>query len=892
MIGTTLSHYRIFEKLGAGGMGQVYRAEDTNLNRQVAIKVLPDIFSGDPERLARFEREAKLLASLNHPDIAAIHGLENAGGKRFLVMELVEGETLAQRIAKGPLPVDEALDVCRQIAEGLEAAHEKGVIHRDLKPANVKITPEGKVKILDFGLAKAFQEQPSMGDISDSPTITEAMTQPGVVLGTAAYMSPEQAKGKAVDKRADIWAFGGVLYECLAGKRAFEGETVTETLAAVLTRDPAWDSLPPMTHRRARDLLRRCLKRNPAERLRDIGDARIEIEEAASGMHDEAVAQAPVAPSTWRRTLAVAIGSMLLAGLAAGLAVWSALRPGAPQVTRFTIMPPAEAALSGASVAISPDGKRIAYASANGTQLSVRALDALTPSHLTGLGAPTQPFFSPDGRWIGFFDGLNALKKVPASGGPAMILCGLRGAAPRGAAWSPDGTIIFATDDPATGLWRVSETGGAAELLTEPERGSTVVDHIWPQLLPGGRAVLFTANAYAGSSAAPQLAVLDLGTRALKQLLPGSYSLYAPTGHLIYEASGALRAVGFDLGRLEVIGASVPILETVAKSQRGASGVHIASNGTLVYVQGGVQDAARRLVWVARDGTEEVVGGLPPGGYVIPRLSPDGTKVALDNRNPRPNIWIWDFPRRTMTRFTFDLEAYPFWSRDGRHLAFTSFDSASGTGNLFWRATSGATPAERLAQSNRSRYGSSFAPDGTRLLFREEAGATGLDIAMLTLGAEPRIEPLVQTPFNELNPEVSPDGRWLAYESNESGRGEIYVRPFPDVRAGLWQISTEGGVHPAWAPSGRELFFVAPDGGLMRVPVELEPTLTPGAPARIIAGRYYHGGPYRSYDISPDGRRFLMMSEGDVAGEGAPAAGIVVVLNWFEELKRLVPTGK
>ena len=873
-------------------MGEVYRAEDTNLSRQVAIKVLPDEFAHDAERLARFEREAKLLASLNHPNIAAIYGLEEHEGKRFLVLELVEGQTLAERVKKGRMPVDETLDVCGQIAEGLEAAHEKGIIHRDLKPANVKVTPEGKVKVLDFGLARALQDRAAMADLSHSPTITDEMTRPGVVLGTAAYMSPEQAMGRAVDKQVDIWAFGCVLYECLAGKRAFQGDTITETMASILKTEPDWTFLPAEAPLFVRAVLRQCLQKDPRRRLRDIGDARIGIEEAVAGARDEGLAQAPSARASWRRMLAVALVSMLLAGLAAGLGVWNALRPNAPQVTRFTIVSASDAPLSGASpsLAISPDGTRVVYVSANGTQLSVRALDSLTPNHLTGLGSPTQPFFSPDGRWIGFFDGLNALKKVSATGGPAVTLCGLGGAAPRGATWGPDGTIIFATDDPATGLWRVSETGGTAELLTQPERGSMVVDHHWPHLLPGGRAVLFTIIQFAGlSAAAPQLAVLDLGTRALKQLLPGRHPLYVPTGHLVYEASGALRAVGFDLGRLEVVGASVPVLEAVATSLHGACGVNLATNGTLVYVPGGVSDAARRLVWVARDGTEEVITGAPPGSYVIPRISPDGTKVALDNRGPRPNIWIWDIPRRTITRFTFGLEAYPVWSRDGHHLAFTSFDSASGTGHLFWRSTTGATPAEQLAPSERSRYASSFTPDGTRLLFREEAGPMGLDIAMLTLGAEPRIDFLIQTPFNELNPEISPDGRWLAYESNESGRNEIYVRPFPDVRGGLWQISTEGGVHPAWVANGRELFYIAPDGGLMRVPVEVKPAFTSGAPARLVAGRYYRGGPFRSYDVSPDGKRFLMIREGGASGDAVSAASIVVVLNWFEELKRLCP---
>jgi serine/threonine-protein kinase len=887
--GSRVGPYDIIALLGEGGMGRVWRARHRALKRDDALKVLPGTFAADPERVARLQREAEVLASLNHPNIARVYGLEEADGKA-LVMELVEGPTL-DRVAEGPIPLDEALPIAKQIAEAMEAAHEQGIVHRDLKPANIKVTPAGVVKVLDFGLAKTSQLAVASPSASDAATITTpAMTHAGLILGTAAYMSPEQAKGRAADKRSDIWAFGCVLYEMLAGRRAFSGDGVADTIAAVVRSEPDWRALPATVPSSFRRLLVRCLDKDPRRRLRDIGEARVELENTMAGARD-AVDTIASQPTIRRRALLAGLALGLFLSLLVGFGVWRAARPGEPQVSRLSIVPPVDAPLRGSSFAITPDGTRFVYVSGDGSQLSVRAIDELTPRHITNLGVPSQPFISPDGQWIGFFDGMNALKKVPMTGGPAVIVAGLGGAAPRGASWTPDGAIVFATDDPATGLWRVAETGGSPTLLTKPEQG----DHQWPYVLPGGRAVLFTQIAFAssGGGVAGDVAVLDLAAGTQKVLLPGSHAQFASGGHLVYGVSGTLRAVRFDTKRLEVVGTSVAVLDSVATPLNGPIGISLAPSGTFGYlsgVSGGLDSRSRRLMWVDRQGNEESLGA-PPEAFAIPRLSPDGTKVVIDDRaDVGDGLAMWDIERKRMTRFSFGVDAYPVWSPDGTRVAFTSFDAKTGTGHLFWQAVTGAGGPERLEQSSRSRYATSFTPDGSRLVFREEAGEAGLDIGVLTLESARRSELLIQTRFSELNPEISPDGKWLAYESNRSGRAEIYVCPFPDVNAGLWQVSTSGGVQPVWARNGRELFYRAQGGSLMAATVELKPSFSAAAPTKIVDARYFTSGPFRSYDPSPDGKRFLMITQGDVpAGTSSPAT-IVVVQNWVDELRRLVPS--
>jgi serine/threonine-protein kinase len=898
-------------------MGEVYRALDTNLGREVAIKVLPDAFAHDPERLARFEREAKTLASLSHPNIAVIHGLEKTDGIRALVMELVEGPTLADRIGQGPIPVDEALPIAKQIAEALEAAHEQGIIHRDLKPANIKLRPDGTVKVLDFGLAKTLEPMSPAGtDATASPTITSPamMTGVGVLLGTAAYMSPEQARGKAVDKRSDIWAFGCVLFEMLTGKRAFHAEDVSLTLARVLEREADFGALPDATPARVRQALRVCLRKDPKQRAGDIRDVRLALEgafettagDAGSHGSDPASVQqhTDAAVAAVRRMLGrrvALVGSVaVIAGAAiAGGVMWLATRLPAPRVMRTTITPPAAAALTingnDRDLAITPDGSRIIYVGDNGTQLFVRALDALEPVGIF-TGAPRGPFVSPDGQWIGFVDGTTSLKKVAMTGGAAVTLAPLDGPGPRGATWAPDGTVIFATNNTATGLQRISAAGGTPQVLTRPDLAQGEADHLWPELLPGGRAVLFTTTAPTGGFDAAQVAVLDLQTGTRKVLVRGgSHAHYVPSGHLVYAAAGTLRAISFDLARLETRGTPVPIIGQVVTTVFGGVDAVVAGDGTLAYVSGagagGGSGAPRTLVWVNRQGQETGVAA-PPRAYLYPRIAPDGGSVTVSSFDQEFDIWRWDFARTTLTRLTFagGQDTLPAWTPDGRRLAFSS--ERSGARNLYWQAADGTGAVERLAESPNVQNAGSVSPDGTRLIFSEVAPKTGEDVMYVGLDGTHRVTPLVQTPFAERNPIVSPDGRWLAYEANDSGRFEVYVRPFPDVNGGQWQVSTGGGTRPLWARNGQELFYLSPAGALMRVGVERTQSLAATAPTLLIKAGYFTVpgvSPGRTYDISPDGQRFLMIKAGGDSDPTAVPTSLIVVQHFDEELKRLVP---
>lgn len=890
MVGTTISHYKVIEKIGQGGMGEVYRAEDTNLSRDVAIKVLPEQFTQDPQRLARFEREAKLLASLNHPNIAAIYGFEEADGVRFLALELVPGETLQERVARGPVPVEEAMEICRQIAEGVEAAHEKGVIHRDLKPANVKVTPEGKVKILDFGLAKAFEAEPPVTDISQSPTLTEEMTRAGVILGTAAYMSPEQAKGKPVDKRADIFAFGAVLYELLTGKRAFQGETITETIAAVLKSEPEWKALPAITPWRIQELLRRCLNKDPHDRLDGIANVRIEIKLALV----EPATSSPIgvsgATQPARRGWIVTVGLVLAGAAISSLAVWSLMRPAPPRLARFAISEPPNVFFAPGStptVTISPDGTRIVYVG-QGSQLYVRAVDQLDAVALRG-GIGVNPFISPDGNWVGFRGRLgdDTLKKVSIHGGPPVVLSeGFGGIA--GASWGADDSIIFGTEIP-NGLFRVSAAGGEErELLTNLEEGES--GHRWPQILPGGRTVLFTVERGPGD-ANLEIAALNLETGERKLLIPGgSNPHYAASGHIVYGADGMLRAVPLDLDAVEVKGDPIPVLEGVVTQVRGAAHFSLAEDGTLVYVPGTGGDVGEQLtfVWVDREGREEPVAA-EPRAYQEFSLSPDGTKIAVRVIGPEnEDVWIYDLVRDIQMRLTFGSasEQFPLWTPDGQRVAF-----GSPAGPLSWKAADGTGEVETLVESLEAlQYPLAFSPDGTALVFHDRSSRP-YELGMLSLEGERISTDLLETEFTERNAVLSPDGRWMAYSSGESGQFELYVRPFPDVNSGRWQVSSGGGEWPLWSPDGRELFYVGSEG-MMVVSIELEPTFTQGTEELLFdLGPYWKPfeRPNRRIAISPEGDRFLMFKSAGGVDETAQTTSIIVVQNWFEELKRLVP---
>ena len=893
--GTTLGPYAVTAKIGEGGMGEVYRARDTKLDRDVALKVLPQAFTDDPDRLARFEREAKVLASLNHPIIGHIYGLEEAEGQKALVLELVEGPTLADRIKQGPIPVDEALPIAKQIAEALEAAHEAGVIHRDLKPANIKVKDDGTVKVLDFGLAKAL-DTASEGDPSQSPTLTAAGTQMGVIMGTAAYMSPEQARGAVTDHRADIWSFGVVLYEVLSGRPLFAGSTVSDTLASVLKAEPDWTSLPGGTSASIRKLLRRCLAKDRKSRLQHIGDARVEIDEALSAPWAESAETQRVPQSgSWRRNVAWLAAVAVVVGLASGLTVWRAMRSESPGVVRFGISLDEAVALrisiTSPDVAISPNGEYVAYltgsAGLGAEQQRVRPLDQLSSETLVAEGVLNSPFFSPDSQSVGFYDRSTSppvLKRVSVEGGPASAICELQGDL-RGASWRADGTIVFASANASSGLWRVAAVGGEPEQLTTPDGEQGELDHLWPEILPASEAVLFTIATTDDS----QIAVLSLDTLEQSVLIRGgSYPRYSPTGHLLYVAQGDLWAVRFDLSRMETAGDPVPVQQGVLTKPLGAADLGVSDNGSLIYIPADTAAAARGLVWVNRDGEEEPLA-VEPGPYATPRVSPDGTRVAVDRfDSANTDVWVYDLARQTLRRLTTDSASdnYPLWTLDSERLVFQS--NREGIVGLYWQAADGTGSIDRLMESRGTDLigPGGWSPDGGSLVFDEVLPGAIYGVGVLSMEGDRPSELLLPTEYSDRAPTLSPDGRWMAYFTNETGRDEVYVQRFPDMGE-KQQISVGGGREPLWSPNGRELFYRSPRG-LMVVPIDTEPRFLAGAPAVMFERPYALFRQRRNYDISPDGERFLMIKEGATDSTGV-GPEVVVVLNWTEELKRLVP---
>ena len=665
---TIAAHLQIVEAIGRGGMGEVYRAHDTSLGRDVAVKVLPrraragsgPSANGDPpgarlddDRMARFRREAQVLASLNHPNIAAIYGLEETDGEHALVLELVEGPTLADRIAAGPIPIEQAIPIARQIAEAMEAAHERGIVHRDLKPANIKLRPDGAVKVLDFGLAKVRQPEAVGGDdVAPSPTITSPYMMQRVILGTAAYVSPEQARGQEADRRSDIWAFGAVLYEMLSGRRAFQGVDVSDTIAAVLRHDIDWSALDASTPASVRRLLARCLDRDTRRRLRDIGEARILLEDPEAATVEESLEPVvALARPPWRRLIVPA--AAIVAGAAVGAVLWPMTRTNAARVTRFALSTTADTALSvdaqSRDLTITPDGTHIVYkggSGGSGTRLFVRGLGQLDPTPLTGPGLPKGPFSSPDGKWVGFFEPAAGvtLKKVAITGGPSVELSRVDGPS-RGATWGDGDTIILATAALSTGLQRVSSSGGAPAVLTTPDHERGESDHLWPQFLPGSHAVLFTITARQGGIDASQVAVLDVAAGTWKTVIRGaSQAQYVPSGHLVYVAAGALWAVAFELARMETTGTASRVVSQVVTLPTGTAEFDIARDGTLVYVAGGAAVSPRTLVWVDRQGHEQAIAA-PARPYVAARLSPDGMRVALEREDQENDIWVCDLAR-------------------------------------------------------------------------------------------------------------------------------------------------------------------------------------------------------------------------------------------------------
>jgi serine/threonine protein kinase/Tol biopolymer transport system component len=887
--GTELGTHKILALIGVGGMGEVYKAHDTKLRRDVAIKVLPESFARDAGRLSRFRREAQLLAALNHSNIATIYNIEDSNDTTYLVMELVPGETLAQRIKRdGAVPVEEALTFAKQIAEALEAAHEKGIIHRDLKPANVKLTPEGKVKVLDFGLAKAFAGDTSTEDMGNSPTLSMAATMQGVILGTAAYMSPEQAKGKAVDKRTDIFAFGAVLYELLSGKAAFHGEDVTDILGAVLRMEPDWSQLPEATPAAIRTLLRRCLRKDKRQRLSDATDVRIEIEDAIAAPKDSGATQA--APtSTSKLPWAVAVALAIIA-VATSLGWWRAARPmeqALRPLVRLDVDLGSEVSLNspaGTDVILSPDGTRMVYVSQE--QLFTRRLDQPNATELAGTQGAYAPFFSPDGQWVAFFTA-GKLHKISVDGGSAITLCNASNS--RGGSWGEDGNIIAALG--ANGvLSRIPSAGGPPMPVTELQNGEFT--HRWPQILSGGKAVLFTA----GMGDTANIEVMSFANhRTITLVRGGAYGRYLPSGHLVYVNRGTVFAVPFDVYRLEVHGTPAPVLDQVG-SNTGQSSAQLdfSQTGTLIYRSGGAGGGLLTVAWL--DGAGKVQPLIAkPGNYGIPSLSPDGRRLALDvTEGSGTDIWLYDWQRDTMTRLTFTGNAIaPLWSPDGRYIAFRTVEGMSVT------RSDGAGKPQSLTQSKNLQAPWSFIPDGKRLAYFEQGSRTVYDLWTVPLESDDaglragKPEVFLQTPADERYPSFSPDGRWMAYSSNESGTFQIYVRAFPD-KGGKWQISNSNGTYPMWSRNGRELFFETLDNHIMAAAYTVKGDSFVANKPRLWSEKRIGGVPnsVKNVDLAPDGKRIVALIPVGTAEAQKAQNQVTFLMNFFDEVRRKVPVGK
>ena len=875
--GGRLGPYEIRRAIGAGGMGQVFEARDSRLGRSVAIKICSAEFA------SRFAREAQAISALNHANICTLYDV----GPNYLVMELVEGPTLAERIKQGPVPLEEALAIAKQIAEAVEAAHERGIVHRDLKPGNIKLRPDGAVKVLDFGLAKVIESSDAGPLREDSPTVTlEAATRAGTILGTAAYMSPEQALGKAADKRADIWSFGAVLYELLSCRRAFGGESASDILAAVLKVEPDWSALPQETPAAIRTLIRRCLTKDRRQRLQAIGDARIVIEECLSGAPPEIVEPAPVRRSIVPWAVAGVLAIVAIASIAVA---WRAARPLDHPLTRLSVdLGPNALTGLNLTIAISPDGRRLVFparGSDGKQQLATRPLDQAEPTLLPGTEGGRDPFFSPDGRWIGFY-AAGQLKKISAQGGAPVVLGHTLTAFGYGASRRDDGNIAAAMG-PVDPLSLIPASGSALNPLTRLGSGENT--HRWPQFLPGGNAVLFTASSSPSSWDNASIEAISLKTGQVKTLQRGGYyGRYLPAGYLVYVHQGVLFGVRFDPDKLEVRGAPTPVLEDVAANPTTGGGQFDFSNtGTFVYAAGKSAAQAWEVDWLDSSGKMQPLLASP-GAYGVPRLSPDGRKLAFMNGG---DIYIYDTDRDTSSRLTFTgYNSVPVWAPDGRHIIQQT------TGGFSWARSDGAVAPQLVVEGPNPVIPWSISPDGRRLAYFENSPETGFDIWTLPLDVtdpdHPKPgapAPSLRTPADETVPRFSPDGRWIAYRSNESGSNEIYVRPFPADSGGKWQISSGGGLFAFWSSNGRELFYETADNRIMVVDYAVDGgSFVPGKPRVWSDKQLFYTGT-SNLDLAPDGKRFAVFALPETAPEANGSVRVTMLFNFFDELKRRIP---
>ncbi len=892
--GARLGSFEVVGKLGAGGMGEVYRATDTKLHRQVALKILPQAFVADAERKARFEREARTLAALSHPNIAAIYGVEEDA----LVMEFVDGDDLSAIVARGAVPLDDALAIAAQIALALGAAHEQGIIHRDLKPANVKVRGDGVVKVLDCGLAKALDPPAasSTGILSNSPTITSPATELGLILGTAAYMSPEQARGKVVDRRADVWAFGVVLYEMLTGRRAFTGNEVTDVLASVIKDPVPLDALPPETPSSIRRLLRRCLEKDRDHRLDSMTTARLEIAEARANTGEAMVpATKPAAGSRLPVFAAVAIGAALLGG--AGAAAWLRPRPTAPLPVTVVTVPPIGAATLGVNLnqpdlAISPDGRQLVYGDANveGATLVVRSLDRAGDTPLPNLGMmPRSAFFSPDGRWMGYYSsessgaGGRLMKVLTAGGVPVPIASFAQNM--RGAAWAEDGTIYFAGVSPQTGLLRVSAEGGAIETLSAP--AGDEVDHLWPSLLPGGTHLLFVIARRDNEtgSALWDIAALEIATRKTTIVRrAGSFPRYLPTGHLVFASASGLMGIRFDPQTLATSGDAVALIpDLLFKITSGAADFAVSDTGTAAFVSGTFAEG-RTLTWTDLDGRQTPLAA-PSRPYGDLAIAPDGKRVAcvIDDALS-PSIWIYDLARATPMRLTPpDMPALgPVWSADGREIFFRAIAGRQGVYRVPAAGT-GPPVLVRADAEDETLQPTGLVPGGDALLVTHSSRTVQANIRTLSLTGSPTLTPLLAENARVSGGRISPDGRWLAYVSADSSSGEIFLRPYPGVSSDRIKVSPTSGRAPRWSRSGRTLYYRSMDGSGRFLGVDVGDTAS-----AISAPRELRVADAASltlaYDVATSDKVDRLLAVRRLSDQSSKAE-LRLIFNWFEDVR-------